>query len=82
MNAKRDGDVPPEEEMRIILVLMTVSIIYLLIQNKFDDKYQAGYADGVKEALKTNPPSQELEMTCAGLWVGEQNRKYFNKGLK
>lgn len=65
--------------MKTILVLMTVAIAYLLIQNRFDDKYQAGYADAMKEALKTNPPSQELEMVCAGLWVGEQNRKYWNK---
>ena len=68
--------------MKIILVLMTVTIFYLLVQNRFDDKYQAGYAAGLKEALKTNPPSEELEMTCAGLWVGEQNRRYFQKGLR
>lgn len=65
--------------MKTLLVIMTVVIIYLLIQNKFDDKYQSGYADGLKEALKTNPPSQELEMVCAGLWVGEQNKKYWEK---
>lgn len=65
--------------MKTLLVIMTVAIIYLLIQNKFDDKYQSGYADGLKEALKTNPPSQELEMICAGLWVGEQNKKYWEK---
>lgn len=65
--------------MKTLLVIMTVAIIYLLIQNRFDDKYQAGYADGLKEALKTNPPSQELEMVCAGLWVGEQNKKYWEK---
>lgn len=65
--------------MKTLLVIMTVAIIYLLIQNKFDDKYQSGYADGLKEALKTNPPSQELEMVCAGLWVGEQNKKYWEK---
>lgn len=65
--------------MKTLLVIMTVAIIYLLIQNRFDDKYQAGYADAMKEALKTNPPSQELEMVCAGLWVGEQNKKYWNK---
>ena len=65
--------------MKTMLVLMTVAIVYLLIQNRFDDKYQAGYADAMKEALKTNPPSQELEMVCAGLWVGEQNKKYWER---
>jgi hypothetical protein len=43
------------------------------------DHWQMGYQAGLKEALKTNPPSQDLEMACAGLWVGEQNRKYFEK---
>ena len=38
-----------------------------------------GYKDGFNTALKTNPPSEELEMVCAGLWVGEQNKKYFEK---
>ena len=65
--------------MKTLLVIMTVAIIYLLIQNRFDDKYQAGYADAMKEALKNNPPSQELEMVCAGLWVGEQNKKYWER---
>ena len=38
-----------------------------------------GFDKGVKYALHTNPPSQELEMICAGLWVGEQNKKYWEK---
>ena len=68
--------------MKVALVLTILALIYSMVQNRFDDKYQAGYAAGIKEALKTNPPSEELEMVCAGLWVGEQNRRYFNKGLK
>lgn len=68
--------------MKVALVVLILALIYSMVQNRFDDKYQAGYAAGLKEALKTNPPSEELEMVCAGLWVGEQNRRYFNKGLK
>lgn len=63
--------------MKFILVVLIGAVMYLLVANQFDDKYQAGYAAGLKEALKTSPPSNELEMVCAGLWVGEQNRKYF-----
>ena len=33
----------------------------------------------LKEALHTNPPSEELEMVCAGLWIGEQNKKHHEK---
>ena len=38
-----------------------------------------GRSTALKEALHTNPPSEELEMVCAGLWVGEQNRKYWRR---
>lgn len=38
-----------------------------------------GFKYGVHSALKTNPPSVELEMTCAGLWIGEQNKKYWKR---
>jgi len=45
--------------------------------------YQTGVALGREQALakayKTNPPSQELEMVCLGLWMGEQNKKYWEK---
>ena len=48
--------------------------------------FQAGHYRGYLEAesrmLKTNPPSQELEMACLGLWVGEQNNKYYKKENK
>lgn len=35
-----------------------------------------GYAVGYKAALNTREPSDELEMACAGLWIGEQHKKY------
>ena len=42
-----------------------------------------GIAEGrniaTKEVLHANPPSEELEMVCAGLWIGEQNKKYWSK---
>ena len=41
---------------------------------------QKGKAQTTKEVLRTNPPSEELEMVCAGLWIGEQNKKYWEKG--
>jgi len=65
--------------MKIILVLLITATLYLLISNRISDEYQAGYAEGLRVVLKTNPPSQELEMVCAGLWVGEQNKKYWEK---
>lgn len=68
--------------MKVALVLTIFALIYFMVQNRFDDKYEQGYKDGLKNALKTNPPSHELEMVCAGLWVGEQNKKYWLKESK
>lgn len=65
--------------MKYTLVLLIGVIVYLMVQNKFDDKYEHGYADGIKSALRTNPPSEELEVVCAGLWVGEQNKKFMER---
>ena len=65
--------------MKILLTISLVITFYLLMSNQFDDKYKAGYAAGKREALRTAPPSEDLEMACAGLWVGEQNKKYFQK---
>ena len=30
------------------------------------------YNTGLKDALKTNPPSWDLEQTCLNLWAGKQ----------
>jgi len=82
MNAWKEDYVQQGKKMKTILVMLIIAVVYLLVSNRISDEYQAGYEEGMRVALKTNPPSQELEMTCAGLWVGEQNRKYFQKGLK
>ena len=41
-----------------------------------------GIKQGRKEALTTSPVSDELELVCAGLWVGEQNKKVHKKESK
>lgn len=38
-----------------------------------------GYLKAEAKMLKTNPPSEALEMACLGLWIGEQNRRYAEK---
>lgn len=65
--------------MKFILSLALVGALYLLAQSALDREYQAGLREGRAMALKTNPPSEELELVCAGLWVGEQNKKYWEK---
>ena len=41
--------------------------------------YEKGVADGKKTAINVRAPSDELEMACWALWVGEQNKKYWEK---
>lgn len=55
------------------LVAIVVAIAYQVGQSR-------GIERGMAKALSTNPVSEELEITCAGLWVGVQNRKYFERG--
>ena len=65
--------------MKYVLLLLILFLIYLLVETRMDDRYQEGYKAGLKSALKTNPPSEDLELTCAGLWFGNQAKKYHNK---
>jgi hypothetical protein len=65
--------------MKAILIGAILGTFYFMVANAIERSYNRGFAEGRGMALKTNPPSEELEMTCAGLWVGEQNKKYWNK---
>ena len=63
--------------------LLYGAILLSILSASFHLGKKSGIAEGrsiaMKEALRTNPPSEELEMVCAGLWIGEQNRRYFEK---
>lgn len=60
----------------ILLEAVLIAIIMLLVLMWGIDH---GIKQGKRDALRTNPVSEELEMICAGLWVGEQNKKYKDK---
>ena len=65
--------------MKIVLVGALAGVFYFLLNSAFERQYKAGFREGRATALKTNPPSEELEMVCAGLWVGKQNQKMWDK---
>jgi hypothetical protein len=65
--------------MKPILVGALIGLAYFLFDNALDRQYNRGFAEGRGMALKTNPPSEELELVCAGLWIGEQNKKAWKK---
>lgn len=59
--------------MRYLLVAMGMAWVGWMIG------HQQGIVEGRSMALKLNPVSPELELTCAVLWIGEQNKKYMEK---
>lgn len=69
---------------RTIVYSLCIAFVFLLVQLVVfhylsNSYYQKGVSDGIKQALDTRTPSEELEIACAGLWVGEQNKKQFNR---
>ena len=65
--------------MKYLLWIGMIALAWLLVDDRIDKAHAEGFRVGMHYALKSNPPSEELEMTCAGLWVGEQNKKYHAK---
>lgn len=68
--------------MKYVLIFCIVSTALLLITHRMDQRYQEGIAEGRRTALHASPPSEELEMVCAGLWVGEQAKKAQGKDAR
>lgn len=65
--------------MKSVLIVGIMLFVGVLVHNRIGQAHEDGFKLGMHYALKTNPPSEELEMICAGLWVGEQNKKYSKK---
>jgi hypothetical protein len=61
--------------MKYMFILLVVLTAALWIPHRMDQRYAEGVAEGRRTALHTTPVSEELEMVCAGLWVGEQAKK-------
>jgi hypothetical protein len=53
----------------VLLILASIGAAYANI------RYQEGVRDGAKKAIDIHNPSEQLEIACAGLWIGEQNKK-------
>ena len=65
--------------MRYLRTTIDILILLLAVYVGTAWGHRQGIAEGRSMALKTNPVSPELELTCAVLWVGEQNKKYMEK---
>lgn len=62
------------EKILVEAILIAVAILLAMMWG-----IDHGTKYATKNALRTNPPSEELELVCAGLWIGEQNLKYQEK---
>lgn len=65
--------------MKYIFILIVVMVAALWIPHRLEQEYARGLMEGRRTALHTSPVSEELELVCAGLWVGEQAKKAQNK---
>lgn len=68
--------------MKYAFMFCIVAALYLLVAHRLDTRYAEGLAEGRRTALHATPPSEELETVCAGLWIGEQAKKQYQKEMK
>ena len=63
--------------------IMLIVLVIGLNAGKIEMQKQAdaAYKQGYKDALYKRPVSDDLEMVCAGLWVGKENEKYMAKEM-
>ena len=69
--------------MKILFWAFLIALVFLFMDYKVDKAHAEGFRVGMNYALKSDPPSEQLETVCAGLWVGKQNEKaYKNERFK
>ena len=65
------------------MLVLRAAVIFLFVACLVLVAYGLGYNTGHQQAHKTaydtRHVSEGLEMACAGLWIGEQNKIYAEK---
>jgi hypothetical protein len=54
-------------------------VIFLGVLGLMTVSYDLGQKSGLAYAVKSNNVPEDLEMACLRLWVGEQNKKWYEK---
>jgi hypothetical protein len=54
-------------------------VIFLGILGLMTVSYDMGQRQGIALSVNTKNVSEDLEMACLRLWVGEQNKKWYEK---
>ena len=65
--------------MNYVLAILLAFTVYLMFDFSLEKQYEKGFHAGHKAALLTDPVSEDLEIVCASLWVGQQNKKATEK---
>ena len=60
----------------VVFCLVTAVILHNSLEVRTKKAASAAYEQGYKDALYKRPVSHDLEMVCAGLWIGQENAKY------
>ena len=55
--------------MKFMFWVIVAMIAALWIPHKMDEAYTKGLSEGRRTALHATPPSEELELVCAGQWI-------------
>ena len=69
----------------VALVLLCILFFFIGMGNgerQLKKAEAAAYKQGYKDALYKRPVSEELDMVCAGLWIGQENLKYQQREMK
>jgi uncharacterized membrane-anchored protein YitT (DUF2179 family) len=66
----------------IVAGVVGLSTAVLYHHNAVAEAGLKGYDLGAKQALSISPPSERLEMVCAGLWFSDIGEQWQKKGLQ
>jgi hypothetical protein len=70
---------PSKSAIVLSMALIGLSLVFTgFVVGRFAG-LKLGVEQGVRESINVRNPSERLELACAGLWIGDQNKKYFEK---
>jgi len=68
--------------MWVLICISALALINKEYNKPSDITKTAEYQQGYKDALYKRPVSEELDMVCAGLWVGQEDLKYQQREMQ
>jgi len=69
----------------VALVLLCILFFFIGMgygERQLKKAEATAYQQGYKDALYKRPVSEELDMVCAGLWIGKEDLKYQQREMQ